>query len=275
MPGFLKNKASWVWKETLKIHKLAQETRIASSLSPVEIFVVLYYGKILSFNPKNINWKQRDRLIISKGHGAVSLYPILTDLGYFSKVKLQDVCKNGSFLGSIPDPIIPGIETVNGSLGHGLGVASGMALALREKGSKNRVFVLLGDGELYEGSVWEAIMFASEHKLRNLILVIDSNKICMLDHCKKILNLEPLEHKFKVFNWVTKRVDGHNVDKLYRAFCSLLKNKSNRPKVLIADTRKGNGVPGLENDALCHIKNVKAEMIDRLIRDRKGEFHGR
>ncbi len=265
MVSFLKDKASWVWRETLKIHRSAQETRLASSLSPIEIFVVLYYGKILNFNPRNINWENRDRFIISKGHGAVSLYPILADLKYFPRERLQRVCKEGSFLGSIPDPIIPGIETVNGSLGHGLGVASGMALGLRNKGSNKKVFVLLGDGELYEGSVWEAIMFAGEHRLNNLIAVIDSNKICMLDYCRNILDLEPLEDKFRVFNWITKRVDGHNVRQLHEAFISLLKDKNAKPKVLIADTRKGNGVPGLENDSLCHIKNVKSEIIDRLV----------
>ena len=218
---FMREKATWVRKETLKIHKIAPETRISSSLSPVEIFVVLYYGKILNFNAKNINWAGRDRFIISKGHGAISLYPILADLGYFDQNELKNVGKDGTFLGGIPDSVIPGFETINGSLGHGLGVACGMALALKRKEAKEMVFVLLGDGELYEGSVWEAIMFAGEHKLDNLILILDNNRVCMLGYCKKILDLEPQEEKFKAFKWNVVTVDGHNVDQLYHSLNDL------------------------------------------------------
>jgi transketolase len=184
----LKQRANWVRIETLKIHKIAPETRLASSLSAVEILAVLYYGKILKFNSKNIHAENRDRLIISKGHGSISFYPILADCGYFSKDQLSRVCKEGSILGGIPDSIIPGYETINGSLGHGLGVGCGIALALKRKKRKEKVIVIVGDGELYEGSVWEAVMFASEHRLGNLILVVDNNKVCMLDYCYKILN---------------------------------------------------------------------------------------
>ena len=148
----LKQKALWVRQETLKIHRYAPGTRIASSLSDVEIFTVLYYGDILKFDPKNTHWENRDRLIISKGHGAISLYPILADLGYFDKEELGRVCDKDSFLGVIPDPEIPGIETVNGSLGHGLGVACGISIALKRNNSDSKVFVLMGDGELFEGS---------------------------------------------------------------------------------------------------------------------------
>ena len=128
---YLKAKAKSVRIETLKIHKAAPETRVASSLSPIELFVSLYYGKILNFNPKDPRDDARDRFIISKGHGSISMYPLLADLGFFDKAELGNVCKNGSFLGGIPDPVIPGYETVNGSLGHGLGVGCGMAVALK------------------------------------------------------------------------------------------------------------------------------------------------
>lgn len=160
---YLKDKALRIRKETLNIHRTSQETRIASSLSCVEILTVLYYGKILNFKSSEPNWENRDRFIISKGHGAISLYPILADVGYFSRSELANVGKEGSFLGGIPDYIIPGFETTNGSLGHGLGVACGVSLALKRKKRKEKVFVLMGDGELYEGSVWEAVMFAGEH----------------------------------------------------------------------------------------------------------------
>jgi len=137
-------------------------------------------------------------------------------------------------LGGIPDPTIPGFEAVNGSLGHGLGVACGVSLALKRKKRKEKVFVLLGDGELYEGSVWEAVMFAGEHKLDNLIVILDNNKICMLDYCRNILNLEPLDKKFKVFNWHVKSVNGHDIYQLFRTLTNLRNGKSDKPKLLIA-----------------------------------------
>lgn len=261
----MKQKAVWVRKETLKIHKIAPETRLASSLSAVEILVCLYYGKILNFNPRNILWENRDRFIISKGHGSISFYPILADLGYFDSSELNRVCKEGSFLGGIPDPIIPGYETMNGSLGHGLGVACGIAIALKRKNRNEKVFVLLGDGELYEGSVWEAVMFAGEHKLDNLVLIVDNNKICMLDFCKNILDIEPLDEKFSVYKWIVERVDGHDAGRLYDSLIKMKEDSGGRPKVVIADTVKGKGVPSLEKDSLCHIKSLKEEEINSII----------
>lgn len=261
---FLKEKALLTRKETLKIHKISKEPRLASSLSSVEIFTVLFYGKILRFQPKNINWNGRDRFIISKGHGAISLYPILSDLGFFPRDELLRVCKSGCILGAIPDPNIPGFETVNGSLGHGLGVASGIALALRNQ--KQRVFVLLGDGELYEGSVWEAIMFIGFHKLDNIIVIIDRNQAGMLGFCKDTLALGDLEDKFTVFGWKTTRVNGHDIKQLYTALTKF-KNDSfcRKPKVIIADTIKGKGVSSLETDPLSHIKNLTPDEVDMAI----------
>lgn len=247
------------------IHKNAPETRLASSLSAVEIFTVLYYGKLLSFKTKDLAWANRDRLIISKGHGAISLYPVLCEFGLLTAKQLKEVCKEGSVLGGIPDPIVPGFETVNGSLGHGLGVACGIALALKRRNKKQEVFVLLGDGELYEGSVWEAVMFAAQHKLDNLILIVDNNKVCMLDFCKNVINLEPLEKKFAAFNWMAKRCDGHDAKKLYLALKDLKEKRNSRPKVLIADTVKGKGVPSLEADPLSHIRVLNGDEVDQVI----------
>jgi len=264
---FLEDKARWIKRETLKIHKAAAETRLASSLSAVEIFAVLYYGKLVKFNAGNIKSETRDRFIISKGHGAISFYPVLADLGFFPKESLSRVCKEGCILGGIPDPVIPGFETINGSLGHGLGVACGIALALKKRKRKETVFVLMGDGELYEGSVWEAIMFAGEHKIDNLTLIIDNNKACMLDFCKNVIDLSPLDKKFKVFNWDVKTTDGHNVEELYNALKNFKEKRGGMPKVLIADTVKGKGVPRLETDPLSHIKNLRPEEADVLITD--------
>jgi transketolase len=269
MMDLLRDKALWVKRETLKIHKIAPGIRLASSLSCIEILTVLYYGKILNQDPQNIYFEERDRFIISKAHGSVSFYPILADLGYIDSKYLGMVGKPGSILGDIPDCSIPGYETINGSLGHGLGMACGMALSLKKKHRGEKVFVLSGDGELYEGSVWEAIMFAGHHNLNNLVLVIDNNKICMLDYCTKILNLEPLNIKFGAFGWQTIVIDGHDIEQLYETFSSLKNDKSSRPKVVIANTVKGKGVPRLETDSLCHIKALSTDEIEKLLMEMK------
>jgi len=264
----IKKKADWVKRELLKIHKIAPGIRLASSLSCIEILTTLYYGKIVNYDPKDIFWEQRDRFIISKAHGSVSFYPILADLGYFDIKQLKMVGEPGGILGDIPDCSIPGYETVNGSLGHGLGVACGISLALKTKNCKERVFVLLGDGELYEGSVWEAIMFASHHNLDNLILIIDNNKICMLDYCKNIIDLDPIDEKFKAFGWDSTILDGHNIHELYRVLSSMRQESRQRPRVIIANTIKGKGVTRLETDSLCHIKALSIEEIDQIFAEK-------
>jgi transketolase len=261
----LKEKAQWVRRETLKLHKRAPETRLASSLSDVEIFVVLYYGGVLRYTPQDIWNPERDRLIISKGHGAVCLYPILADLHFFDDGELDKIGGKDSLLGVIPDPKVPGIETINGSLGHGLGVACGVALALKTEGVDRKIFVVSGDGELNSGAVWEAVMFASYHKLGNLTLIVDNNKMSMLGYQGEILGLEPLEEKFAAFGWKAEAVDGHDMESLYAALHNFKDDESPMPKVLIAHTRKGKGVPELEKDPLCHVKSLQAERIDEIL----------
>ena len=264
----LSDKAKWVWRETLAVHRRAPETRIASSLSPIEIFVALYYGGVLQFDASNPLYEERDRCIISKGHGSICMYPILADLGFFPMAELNNVCQQGSFLGGIPDPVIPGYETVNGSLGHGLGVGTGIALALKRKNSSCSVFVIVGDGELHEGANWEALMFASHHKLDNLHLVIDDNQTSMLDHTEQIVSHNELIERLSSFGWDCLEVDGHDVSAVQKM---LLKQKNimdGKPKALIARTLKGHGIPGLENESLSHIINPKPELIDRLLEEK-------
>lgn len=265
----LRQKADWVRRETLKIHALAPETRLASSLSCVEILTCLYYGKIMAFDPARPDWSDRDRVIISKAHGSISLYPILADLGFIPKTELTRVCQPEAMLGCIPDMLVPGYETINGSLGHGLGVGCGEALGLKKSDRPKNVFVLSGDGELYEGATWEAVMFAGEHQLNNLILIIDNNKACMLDFCKNILDLEPLEEKFKVFKWVVERVPGHDIEPLLAALTKFRQEGGSGPKVIIADTIKGKGVPALEQDPLSHIRALKKKEIDAILGQQK------
>jgi len=264
----LEQKCREVRRETLLIHRRAPETRIASSLSPVEILVALYYGGVLAFDPRRPQWPARDRFIVSKGHGSISFYPILADLGFFPREELEKVSKAGGILGGIPDSVIPGYETTNGSLGHGPGVACGMALGLRVKGRGCHVFVLAGDGELYEGSVWEAVMFAGAQKLDNLSLVVDANRAAMLNFTREIIDLEPLGAKFAAFGWDVDEVDGHDVEAVRDALQAQKSRRDGRPKVLVARTIKGKGVPRLEGDPLSHVQTLSPDEVDELLRRR-------
>ncbi|WP_417796290.1 transketolase [Terasakiella pusilla] len=261
----LDEKAKWVWRETLKIHRNAPETRVASSLSPIEVFVSLYYGGVLDYDPALPLWEERDRFVISKGHGSISMYPILADLGFIARDELNKVCKSGGILGGIPDPVINGYETINGSLGHGLGVSCGMAVGLRVKQSAQAVFVLVGDGELHEGACWEAIMFAGHHQLGNLNLIIDNNKISMLGYTHDIISHGDLAQRLEAFAWQVASVDGHNVDEVNKHLTAMKNDRQNGPKALICNTLKGRGVTGLENEPLSHILNPKPQILDSIL----------
>jgi len=262
-------RSNWVWRETLAIHRRAPETRLASSLSSIDIFVALYYGGVLRFDPVNPLAVERDRCIISKGHGSICMYPILADLGYFSVDELFKICQAGGILGGIPDPIIPGYETINGSLGHGLGVAAGMAFGISRKPSDQSVFVVTGDGELHEGSNWEAIMFASHHHLDNLNLIIDNNQISMLDYTDEIVTHQSLVERLVSFGWDCMEVEGHDVVAVQNSLLNMKEIRSGKPKALIARTIKGHGVPGLENEPLSHIINPRPELLDSLLEQGK------
>lgn len=264
----LKDKSKQIRIQTLEIHKKVPETRVASSLSAVEIFVSLFYGNFLKFNPQNPQDDSRDRLIISKGHGSICMYPLLADLGFFDKKELDKVSQQGGLLGSIPDPTIPGYETINGSLGHGLGVACGIALALQRQNKTQKIVVIAGNGELQEGSKWEAAMFAAYHQLSNLILIVDSNKRQMLDYSENILGDEAFEAKFKAFGWQYFEVkNGHDDEEICAVFDEAFKFKSSAPKVIIVNTLKGKGLKSLENNPLAHVLSAKAEEIDEAIKE--------
>jgi len=269
----LNERARWVWQQTLLIHKRAPETRVASSLSPVEALVCLFYGGILRFSPTEPLWEGRDRLIVSKGHGSIALYPILADLGYFPLGELQHVCRPGSFLGGIPDPVIPGYETVNGSLGHGLGVGCGMAVALQRRHSSNRVWVMVGDGELHEGAVWEAIMFAGHHRLGNMTLIVDNNSRCMLNDTARVLSLAPLAAKLAAFGWRVEECDGHDLAALHSRLSAVGRESTGQPVALIANTIKGHGVPTLEASPMSHVLSVPAGEIDRILAGEHASTH--
>jgi transketolase len=263
----LSKKAEWVREETIQLHLLSKETRVASSLSDVEIFVALYYGRILEYRPSDPAWDKRDRFFVSKGHGGVSLYPILADLGFFEMEQLRKIGSENGILTVIPDASIPGIESTNGALGHGLGVACGVALGLKVRRRSEKVVVLCGDGELNEGAVWEAVMFAGFHRLQNLILIIDNNKMSMLGCQDRILGMEPLEEKFQAFGWKTVRVDGHDLNQLCDCLADLKSAEGGLPAVLIADTVKGKSVKKLEGNPLCHVISLNENDVAEIGRE--------
>ena len=267
-PMNLREKADWVYNETLKITRRAPEVRVASSLSAVEIFTVLYYGGLLHLTPKDPFSPTRDRCIVSKGHGSICLFPILADLGFFPAAELERVGKAGSFLGCIPDPKVPGYETVNGSLGHGLGVGAGIALALKRKGATEKVFVITGDGELQEGACWEALAFAAHHKLDNMNVIVDNNRISMLGFTDEAVSHGNLGKRLDAFGWDTREADGHDTLAMHEALHAMKDTAHGKPKILLANTLKGHGVPFLENEALSHVMNIRPDILDKLLEEK-------
>ena len=221
--------------------------------------MALYYGGILKYDSNNPQWNQRDRFILSKGHAAIALYVILADLGYFDKKELK-LFNDGGMLGEHPDINIPGIEVNSGSLGHGLGIGSGMALAAKIDVKQYKTFVLLGDGECNEGSIWEAAMFASHHNLENLIAIVDRNKLCIHGTTEEINQLEPLDKKFQAFGWHVENVNGHNINEI---IAKLKVNHVYKPKMIIANTIKGKGVSFMENITKWHHGSISKEHYKR------------
>ena len=192
----LEDKALQIRLDILNAIKIAKKGHIGGSYSVVDILVALYYGEIIKFNPLNPKWEERDRCLLSKGHAGVALYAVLADLGFFPKKEINFL-NNQKMLGEHPDQFIPGIEFISGSLGHGLSIAAGMALADKfEKKIDRKTFVILGDGECYEGSVWEGANFAAHHKLTNLCAIIDRNMLITHGSTEDINALEPIKEKF-------------------------------------------------------------------------------
>lgn len=234
---------------------------IGSSLSLVEILRVLY-DDVLRYRSDEPDWEDRDRFILSKGHGCLAQYVLLADKGYFPTQQLRTFCRQTSFLGGHPEAgKIPGVEASTGALGHGLSIGVGMAIAARLKGRANRVFVVMGDGEIDEGAVWEAAMCAGKHRLDNLVAFVDYNKIQSYGPTREVQDLEPLADKWRAFNFAVREVDGHDVDALNETLCTV-PFETDRPGVVICHTVKGKGIPFAENDPNWHHKsNLPADQI--------------
>jgi transketolase len=228
---------------------------MGSAMSLIEILRVLY-DHIVNFDEKNPKLPNRDRIILSKGHGCLALYAILVDKNFIKSKELDSTSKFNSILGGHPESIkVPGIEASTGALGHGLPIGVGMAIAAKLKKQKHKIYVIIGDGETNEGSIWEAALSASKHKLNNLKIILDYNKIQSYGFIKEVLNLEPLKKKWESFGFDVSEINGHDVKKLKTNFKKFIKTKNKKPSITICHTIKGKGFHFAENNPRWHHKN--------------------
>jgi transketolase len=238
----------------------SKASHIGTCLSMADMLGVLYGAGVLRVRPNEPHWPDRDRFILSKGHGAAILYAILAERGFISTDELNSYCAPGSRLLGHANHHVPGIELSTGSLGHGLPVACGLALAAIRGGDPYRVYVILSDGELDEGSNWEAILFAAHHKLHNLTVLVDWNKIQSFGRVSEVLNLDPLPAKWEAFGWNVREVNGHNYEELIEALQGQPDAEA-RPTVLLCNTTKGKGVSFMEDQLAWHYKSPNEEQL--------------
>lgn len=254
-------------RNIIKMVHNAKSGHIGGALSATEIMTVLFH-KCMSTAPKwkkDKNYDKRDRFVLSKGHASAIYYSVLAQLGYFPKKELMTFRLFGSILQGHPAPFCPGVEAATGSLGQGLSIACGIAMALKLDKNPAHVFVLLGDGELQEGSVWEGFMNAPARKLNNLTAIIDRNRL-QIDGCtENIKALDPLNEKLKAFNWNVIEIDGHDINAIYNAIESA--KASDKPSVILANTIKGKGVSFMENNAGWHGKATNDEEFENAMKE--------
>ncbi len=238
---------------------------LGASLSCADLIVYLY-NNFLNLNKDNLNHPERDYLFLSKGHDVPALYGTLAELGIIEKERLRNHLKTNDFIYWHPNTRIPGIEYHSGSLGHLLSVSMGVAKDCLLKNQTNKVVVILGDGELNEGSVWEGLLVASAHKLKNMIAVVDRNQFQANIRTEELIPLEPLEKKFEAFGWTPYRCNGHDFDDLEKAF-NKLPFREDRPSVIIAETTRGKGLPSIESRADRWFCNFTHDEIDQLLQE--------
>jgi transketolase len=238
-------------KTVLRMAYAGSTVHIACAFSIIEIICVLYRSH-LHFPNNDPDHDERNFFILSKGHGVMALYAAFYEMEWLNDFDIDNYFKDGTKLKGLSDSRVPGLEATTGSLGHGFSIAVGIAYGLKKKNSDRLVFVLVGDGELNEGSVWEGILFAAHHKLHNLILIVDVNGFQAMGSTSEIIELKNLYEKFKSFLFSVKEVDGHNENEINSAIDKLLNEKSNSPKVILANTIKGKGVPFMEGKNEWH-----------------------
>lgn len=259
----LKRKASWVRTQVIEMAIGLGGAHIAPSLSCTELLVALYQGGILRVTPHNPNQDERDRFILSKGHGCLGLYAVLADMGFLPLSELGSFCRQGSRLGAHPDLGVPGIEASTGSLGHGLSIGVGMALAAKMDSKDYMTVVLLSDGECQEGSVWEAAMFASHHHLDNLVAIVDRNTLQAIDFTEQVVHLEPLERKWEAFGWDVNITEGHSFESIMSTLSDIRSRKSGKPLAVIALTTKGKGISFMENNPIWQYRVPQGDELEQ------------
>jgi len=260
------NSENLAWKirrHGVEMTHISRGSHIGAVLSMADILGVLY-ADVLKYDAKNPKLCDRDRIILSKGHAGAGMYAALAESGFFDVEELKTHYANGSRLsGHVSHKGVPGVEFSTGSLGHGLSVGTGMALASKRDGKEHKVYVILGDGECNEGSVWEAVMFANHHNLSNLVAVVDHNHMQSLDFCDNTIKCSPLAERFKAFEWDVYDIDGHDHDALREAFKNA--GKKGKPTVVVANTIKGKGISFMENNILWHYRTPQGEEYDAAV----------
>ena len=236
---------------------------IGGSFSSIDMILTLY-KYVLKVNLENPQWEERDRFVLSKGHCSLALYAVLEEIGFLNPGELDTYTMKGSRLaGHVEHFEIPAIEMTTGSLGHGISCAAGMALAAKISGKDWKVFCIIGDGECNEGSVWETLLFTAQQNLKNLIIIVDNNKMESLDLTNNILSIEPLADKFTSFNFEVREIDGHNFEEIFLSLST--SPKFDKPLIIIANTIKGKGVTFMENTAMWHYRAPnETELINAL-----------
>ncbi len=252
-----------VRRHVLEMIVAAGRGHVGGSLSCADLLVALYHGGALRCRPSEPRWDGRDRLIFSKGHAVEALYAVLAAHGFFDPELLRTYGQAGTALGGHADQRVPGIEMSTGSLGHGLGVGAGMALGLRLGGTESLTYVLLGDGECYEGSVWEAAAFAAHHGLERLVAIVDRNRQITLDDTETCNRLEPFAAKWEAFGWEAVSVDGHRFEEILPVLGGARARRTGRPLVVLADTVKGKGISFMEGKIGWHHGVPTGDLIAR------------
>jgi len=246
------SKSKEIRKIILEMCIKAGTGHVTSSLSCIDILIALYHGKVLNYDANNPEWSGRDRFILSKGQGSPALYAVLADIGFFDKKELEKFAQKDGKFGVHLQHDVPGVEITSGSLGHGFGIAAGIALGAKMNKEFYMVFALIGDGECYEGSVWETAMFSSHNRLNNLVAIVDRNYLCVTDFTENLVRLEPFEDKWKSFGWDVLRIDGHSFEEIFKSLEGIRSRKSINPLVIIADTVKGKGIESMCYNPLWH-----------------------
>jgi len=261
----LEVKARKIRRDIIQLIYDAKTGHTGGALSSTDIMTALYYG-VMNVDPQKPEMKNRDRFILSKGHSVEPLWCILADQGFIKSDELKTFSQFGTRLIGHPNNKVAGIEMNTGSLGHGLSVASGMALAAKKDQASYRTFVLMGDGEQAEGSVWEGALFAAHYKLDNLVAIVDRNKLQISGLTEDVMGLEPFLDKWQAFGWAVVEVDGNNMEALIKAFAKEHKVEG-KPKLIIANTTKGKGVSFIENQPAWHHKVPTEDQYNQAMKE--------